>query len=324
MSVRAADSVAEPTSPVLVINGRTEPARMVVLSAETSGRVVDTPIDEGILVQAGDVIARIDERDRPSRLRESEARLAQAELEYRAASKLVQKQFQAETRVAEMLAMREAARAEVDRAKLDLEHTRIVAPFPGVLEKRDVEVGAFVDNGDKVAVLIEQDPYHVVGDAPETSIGAFKLGQKGRAVLADGSTVQGTVSYVASDADAATRTYRVELDVPNPGRRFQAGMSARIEVELPPVAAHRISAALLVLDDDGRLGIKAVDDTDTIRFFPARIVRAEAEDIWLGGLPERLRLITVGQGFVVDGQRVRVQLEPAGSAAALGEARVAA
>lgn len=90
------------------------------------------------------------------------------------------------------------------------------------------------------------------------------------------------------------------------------------------MAAHRISAALLVLDDDGRLGIKAVDDTDTVRFFPARIVRAEAEDIWLGGLPERLRLITVGQGFVVDGQKVRVQLEPAGSAAALGGVRVAA
>jgi multidrug efflux system membrane fusion protein len=139
-------------------------------------------------------------------------------------------------------------------------------------------------------------------------------------VLADGTTVEGRVRYVAGEADAGTRTFRVELEVPNPSGRFQAGMSARLVVREPPVPAHRISAAALVLDDVGKVGVKAVDAGDTVRFHEARIVKAEAEALWLAGLPESLRIITSGQGFVQAGQKVQAQVEPAAAAAAANAA----
>jgi multidrug efflux system membrane fusion protein len=153
-----------------------------------------------------------------------------------------------------------------------------------------------------------------VGDAPETLGGRFKVGELGAAVLADGTTVEGRVRYVAGEADTGTRTFRVELEVPNPSGRFQAGMSARLVVREPPVQAHRISAAALVLDDVGKVGVKAVDAGDTVRFHEARIVKAEAEALWLAGLPENLRIITSGQGFVQAGQKVQAQVEPAAAA----------
>jgi len=306
MTVMVTDSVAVPVAPELAINGRTAPVRSVQLRVETNGRVVETPVAEGTSVEAGTVLARLDVRDRASRVREMRAQVAQRELENEAARKLGAKQFQSETRVAEARAQLEAARAALLAAELDLARTEVRAPFTGVLESRMVEVGDFVDVGDEVALVIEQDPYLVVGDAPETLVARFRPGEPGTARLADGAVVEGRVRYVATQADPATRTFRVELEVPNPAGRFSAGMSARVLVREPEVPAHRVSAAVLILADDGTVGIKAVEPDGTVSFHPARIVKAEADAVWLGGLPERLRVITTGQGFVAPGERVDV------------------
>lgn len=320
MTVRAVLSRAQDVAPELVVNGHTDAARSVVVRAETSGRVIATPVAKGAEVEAGQVLVRLDPRDRESRIRQMEAWLAQRELDYEAARRLGEKRFQAETRIAERRAELEETRADLHEARLDLEHTEIRAPFAGVLEQRPVEVGDFVTAGSEVATVIEQDPYLVVGHAPETRLGGFAVGQPGAARLADGRTVQGTIRYVATQADPATRTYRVELEVPNPDGRFPAGMTARIAVQRPAVAAHRISAGTLVLADDGRVGVKAVDADDTVRFHPGAIVKADTDALWLGGLPDELRLVTTGQGFVAAGERVRVVLvEPESAAAAAQE-----
>ena len=81
-------------------------------------------------------------------------------------------------------------------------------------------------------------------------------------------------------------------------------MTAPMRLPLERVPAHKVSSALLVLDDAGRMGVRAVDAGGVVRFHPAMVVRSEAEAVWLAGLPERLRLITVGQGFVTAGQVV--------------------
>ena len=72
-----------------------------------------------------------------------------------------------------------------------------------------------------------------------------------------------------------------------------------------------MSAAILVLADDGEIGIKAVDADGAVRFYPARIVKADTDAVWLAGLPERLRVITTGQGFVAAGEQVGVEVVPA-------------
>jgi multidrug efflux system membrane fusion protein len=100
--------------------------------------------------------------------------------------------------------------------------------------------------------------------------------------------------------------------VPNPDGRFAAGASAELRVPFERALAHRIPASLLALNDAGVLGVKAIDAEAKVVFYPADVVRAEADAVWLAGLPERVRVITVGQGFVRAGDRVRPVPEATG------------
>ena len=69
--------------------------------------------------------------------------------------------------------------------------------------------------------------------------------------------------------------------------------------------AHFVTPALLSLADDGSIGLKTVDERNRVRFRPVEIIEDTPDGIWLGGLPREIRIITVGQEFVVAGQEVR-------------------
>lgn len=309
-AVRVIESVARPVAPEVVLNAVTEPARAVALRAEIAGRVVATPVAQGSLVAAGEPLVLLDPRDRPARIRELEARLAQRELEYEAARRLGAKQFQSETRVAEALAELEQTRARLAAERLELERTTVRAPFAGRLERRRVELGDFLEIGQEVGLLIEVRPLLVVGRAPETAIGRLAPGLPGTARLVDGRELEGRLRFVATRAESATRTFRVELEIAEPPADLPAGTTARLALRLPPVPAHRVPAGALVLDDLGRLGVRHVDEEGRARFAPSEIVRGEGGWLWLAGPPERARVITKGQGFVAEGEAVRAVVEP--------------
>jgi multidrug efflux system membrane fusion protein len=320
-TVRVRELVAEPIQREIVINGRTAPARVVTLRAETSGRVDAIGAARGATVAAGDVLVRLDPRERRAMVEQAEAMLTMREIEAAAAEKLGEKGFQAETKVAEARANLEAAQAALARARIDLAHTEILAPFAGVLDRRPIEIGDFVDIGDPVATVIEQDPFLVTGEVAESEIGSLAVGMPGSARLVTGQSVAGRVRYVAAQSDPATRTFTVELEVPHANGRFAAGVSAELRIGLERTPAHRVAASLLALDDAGVLGVKAVDEHDRVVFHPALVLRADADSIWLGGLPERLRLITVGQGFVTPGATVTAVPEVAPGSEAAGDSR---
>lgn len=304
-SVRVRTSKAEPVERIVVINGRTEPARIVDLRSETTGRVVAIGAARGSRVEAGDVLLTVDPRERRAMVEMGEAMLKMRRIEFAAAQKLGQKGFQAETKVAEAEANLEAAEAELEQMRLALEHTRIHAPFAGVLQERPLEIGDFVDIGDEAARVIELDPLIITAFAAERDVGALEVGMAGTAHLVTGAEVEGTVRYVAREADPGTRTFRVELEVANPDHRLPAGVSAELDLTYATVEAHRVPASLLTLADDGRIGVKAVDGEDQVVFHPADIVRAANDQVWLAGIPSELTLITIGQGFVRAGTQVR-------------------
>ncbi len=94
----------------------------------------------------------------------------------------------------------------------------------------------------------------------------------------------------------------------NPGSRIPAGLSARVTIPVQTIAAHRIPASLLTLADDGAVGVKHVVNGKVV-FTPAEIVRADGDAVWVGGMPEKILLITRGQGFVAAGSEADVQME---------------
>lgn len=302
-------SRASPVERVLTLQGEVLPDQQVMIRAETEGRLVDTPVALGAAVEAGAVIANIGMDDREARLRRAEAAVKGREADYRAATDLAREGFQAQLRVDTTLAELEAARADRESVRLDIERTRIRAPIAGILNRREAEVGDYVSVGAPIAEIVENDPLKAVAQVPQHSIHRVQRGDPARVEFNDAEIREGTVRHVSSRADTATRTFRVEIEVDNPGRDLPSGISVRVRIPVEEVMTHRISPALVTLDPEGRLGIKTVDEDDEVKFLVIDPVRADATGLWVAGLPDEIRIITIGQGFATVGEPVRVHAE---------------
>lgn len=300
-TVRVRTQSAEEVERTIVINGKTAPARVVQLEAETSGRVVAIGTERGRNLDRGELVLRLDERDRAARLAEARATVKQREVEFAARDKLKSSSYVSEAQLQEAIALLEAARTELTRAELDLEHMTVHAPFDGALQDRMVEVGDFVQPGDPVATFVDNRTIIVSGALSEFDAQYVAVGDPARARLATGETVHGRIRYVAPVADESTRTFAVELEVDNGDGRLRAGGTAELLIPAEIVLAHQISPALLTLDDAGNVGVKIIDEDGSVRFVLADIALSTSEGVWITGLPATATIITVGQGFVPSG-----------------------
>jgi multidrug efflux system membrane fusion protein len=247
--------------------------------------------------------------DREARLRQTEALVRQRETDLKAVRTLKQKGLQAESRLIESETLLAAARAELAAVEMDIEHTQIVAPLAGVINELPVEVGEFIERGDPVATLVDDDVLLATAQAPQQSIARLQLGQTVKVQTITGQTLEGKITFISAMADARTRSFRVEAEIPNPEGRLTGGMSAVLRIPLETADGHFVSPSVLVLDDQGALGVKGVDRDNKVVFHPVRIVRTTAGGVWITGLPERVQLITLGQGFVGPGEVVAPVME---------------
>ncbi len=310
-AVRVQDLTAETHARTLLLRGVTEANRMIDLKVETDGRIDAQLVPEGTTVEAGTALVQLATDDRAAKVKEAEALVAQRQIEQAAAVKLAKNGYRSDMEVAAADAALKAAEAMLEAARIELANTTLLAPFGGIVERHLAKAGAFADRGDPVVRLVELDPLVVVAWANEQEVLLLHQGDAGRARLTDGREIAGRVAFVARTGEAATRSFRVELHVPNPGGALPAGITADLVIALPAEAAYKVSPAVLGLDDQGRLGVKAVDGDNRVIFLPVTILDDEADGIWLAGLPDKVRLITVGQEYVKVGQTVKPV--PAGS-----------
>ena len=304
VSVTVRSSFATSTQRMITASARTEPDRVVELKAETQGRIVAINAERGAEVDEGAAILELDMRDRQARLTEATARIRQRELEFEAATRLRREGFTSEADLAGAEALLAAARAEREQIELDIQRTRVVAPFESVVYDRVVEIGDYVAIGDPLVHLVDTDPLIVVGNVNERDIGALGIGSTGMARVLDGPEIKGTIRYLAPQADEATRSFRVELAVPNPDGKILVGTSAELILGAEEITAHVISPGLLTLADDGTVGVMVVDDRDRARFLEVNLVASADDGVLVTGLPETVSIISVGQSYVTDGQAV--------------------
>ncbi len=303
-SVRVRHQVAEEVTRNIIVNGRTAPARVVELNAETDGRVIRVGAERGSRFEAGDVIVRLDERDRRARLAQAEATVKQRQLEFEARARLKGDSYVSEAQLQEADALLEAAKAELARAQLDIDYMMIRAPFDGALQERHVEVGDFVKLGDPVATIVDERTLIVRASVAEYEAHFVSKGGQGSARLATGQIVHGTIRYVAPVADEATRTFNVELEIDNMDGELKAGITAELIIPAETIYAQKVSPSLLTLDDEGNLGIKTVNESDIVEFHKADVAMSSSDGVWIAGLPYSATIITVGQGFVTEGATV--------------------
>jgi len=302
--VQVATYIASQRHPRISVRGRTEVLRRIEVRSQISGTIVDVPVAEGDRVKEGDLLCRIEIGTLLARLAKVKAGLAQARLDFEAADRLEKQRFASKTRRAAELAKLEAAAAEVAMIEREIAYTRITAPLAATVEMRPAERGSFVAVGGLCATLIVRDPMLVIGQLAEPDVGLVHRGMAASARLVTGEIISGKIRFVSAVADHSTRTFRVELEVANPDRRLRDGVTSEISIPLPPEDAQRLPPSLLVLNDNGQLGVKAVTTDAKVVFYPVKVMSFGRDEVWVEGLPGTVTLITLGQQFVADGQTV--------------------
>lgn len=310
--VRARIINASPQLQYVVLRGKTDNKRTVQVKAETSGRILERPVERGSRVEEGQVLCRISMEDRYASLTESREAVNQAMIEYEGSLKLKERGFQSDTAIAQAKAKLASAQAGLERSELEIQRTTVRAPFDGVVEDVHQEVGDYVAPGATCVTVVDLDPMLLVGQVAEKDVPALKIDLPVSGLLSDGRIVEGPITFIGQQSDPATRTYPVEIQIANPDYALRSGLTTEIRIPVREVMAQKISPALFALNDKGEIGVRTVNENGAVEFHLVEIVRDEVDGVWVSGLPNIATLITVGQELVVPGELVDVDYEASG------------
>lgn len=298
---------------VIRLTGTVQANQDVVVSAEESGVIRQLFVEKGRGVSAGQPIAKVDDRILRSQVEQARAEASLATEIWERRRRLWE-----EDRVGSELAYLEArSTAEQTRANLEtleqrLERTTVRAPISGILDDRMVEVGTMVSSGTPVARIVDLNPVKVRGGVPERYAADVEMGSSATATfdVLGGQSYEGEISFVGAAVDRASRTFPVELVIPNPGRAVKPEMVANVTLVRRGLdAALVVPQEALVRVQDG-FQVFVVEERDDelvavgrpVTVGPSQRNRAVIES----GLEEGDRLIVVGQHQVATGDRVRI------------------
>ena len=268
-------------------------------------------------------------------LRSAEADLEVNKKNYEVAKKLVDGGHQTEAALSQKLALLRAAEtrlfelkniskelelstfyarikiidARILQLKEQLKFTIIRAPQAGWLETIKIEKEEFVDDKRTIAKIIGLQSLILDVAVPQTSVGKINIGDPVEITLAGATSKQGKVERIAVTANEATRTFNVEIKLDNEDGTLRAGMSAEANIIIDKVEAFKISPAHLNVDENGQLSVKIVNSDQRVEVTPVELVRTSGNLAYISGLQDDLLLLTMGQGFLRDGEKVFYSLK---------------
>lgn len=297
--VRSSGFIAQPAETFLRAYGVVEAQHRLIVRAETAGRVVRIAVRQGERVQEGQLLFQLSLEARRSQLENAIAQFKKLQLDLSNARRL-ERGSPPSTRP-------RARGTDCDGAGDGRPNSRgNQGYFRSRSDRRhSVDPDEFVSVGDELAVLIDNDPVKVEVRVPQQSVQSIEHGAPASVTFATGRDARGRICFVSAEADEDTRTLAVEILVANPDHRVPSRTSAEARLPTGTVKAHKIPPAILALDENGNLGVKVVRE-GTVEFHQVEIVKSQRDAVWVTGLPEQVNLITAGQGFVRDGDRVRV------------------
>ena len=290
--------------PKLSLRAHTQSNRTVDVSARLSGQIESVWVEQGEEVKKGQVICEIEAEDRMLTLAQSQARLQQAEIAHRGSLKLQTGGYQSTLAIARSKADLETAKVQLIRSQLMVEHLKIKAPFNGIIDRRPLEIGDYVVPGSVCAVLVDFNPIKILALANEIEVRQVKPGNIASVFLKDYGSIDAIIDYVAFEADPITRSYRIEAISENLNKAILSGLSASLTIESDDVSAHMIPSSSILLDDDGGLFVRTINNKNLVESFSVKALGEARGGTWVSGLPRISNVITVGQNYVVDTEHV--------------------
>ena len=291
------------------LSGTTAADKRVDLAARADGVIASLAIEKGGTVEAGAVIMTLEGPEAVAQEKIAEIALAQKERDLEVAEKLFQGGSTSESNLTNARSARDAAAAELNRAQAAADRLELKAPFGGIVDTVSVELGEWVQTGTPVAVILSLDPILVKAEVSEVDLGSVSVGSTAHVRLANGTEMEGTVRLVAREASAETRTFPVEIALPNPDLTLPSGMTAEVSLFAKPTRAVVVPRSIITLAETGELGVRVVGADNLAQFAVVQIVDDTPEGLIVTGVPEGVRIITAGQDLVRNGEEVQVAPE---------------
>jgi len=286
------------------ISGQTRSDKRADLTTRADGIIEKLPVGQGDWVEEGDLILSLEAEEKTAMIETAKQLLTQRESELAATEALVRRGAMPTLRADTARSAIAAARSQLEAAEAELDRIRVVAPFTGYVDRVKVERGSSVSQGAPVATLVSIDPILAAGEISEHDVRHAKIGNAATVRLIDGSTVDGVLSYISREASAQTRTFPIEIEIENGDGRIPSGMTAEITLRAAPVSATILPRSIITLSAKGDLGVRIVDETGRVAFFPIDLVDDTGDALVLGGIPAGAKVIVAGQELVTEGDEV--------------------
>lgn len=315
VNVEAVEVRPEPFLDAVTVTGTVSADRDVIVASEETGVIREVYVDRGGRVSAGQNLAKIDDEL-------IRAQHDQAQAEARLARETWERQrrlWEEDSIGSELAYLRAKYGAEVAEASARalatrLDRTVVRAPIDGILDDRFIEVGASVAPGSRVARIVDVDPLGVVGGVAERYAGEIAVGSAATVSFDNGMEITGRIKFVGTALDEDSRTFPVEVVIPNRGGVLKPGMVARVRLG----RGLRKDAILVprdaVLRAESGYIVYVVASVDGRAVAEARPVVTGAGDgrriVIEDGLVAGDRVIVVGQQQVTTGERVNVADAP--------------
>lgn len=308
-SVRIAIDEAKLMPIEVPLRGHTQAKASVSVVAQTSGIVQAVAVTKGQAVKAGDLICTLDQGARKLAVDQAQAAVDQAQSAFDTNQQLIKKGVAANNTGLSAQAALAGAKTGLEQAQLELARTEIKADTAGVVSDPLASVGSMLAAGQPCATVVQLDPMLFEASVPEASIGYARLGLAADVTTVTGAKAQGKVTYIAPSADDATRSFPVEIEIPNADGSIRDGITATAIVNVGSAPVHILPQSALTLDDNGVLGIRTVEEGSKVAFHAVTIIKDTRDGVWITGLPPKINLITVGQEYVQPGQVVDAKTE---------------
>lgn len=297
---------------VEVFSGQLEAEHSVVVKPEIEGIIASIDFTQGQRIRAGEVLFTLRDLEQNARLREAEANRDLAGERWKRAKQLV-------SRAASSLDARDVAEAEyemavarVDLAKLQLDRTRIRAPFDGMTGRRRVDLG------DRV----ESDTELVAVDAIDRVQLSFGITDEGLALARPGMRVSarvrpypderfwGEVFFVSPTLDPRNRRLLVKAWIPNEDHRLRPGLFANVDLELRRIENAIVVPESAVSVDQAGAYVWKIDEERIATRLPVELgLRERGVVEVISGLSAGTTIVVAGTHKVSEGQQVRVSAE---------------
>lgn len=300
----------EPVKRVIRASGVSEASFEMTVSSTASGQIVTVGAIEGNKVKTGDVLVRLDQGTLIEQINAAKANLEVAKRRREVTERLAKENFSAPLEQAERAAAFAVAKSKLRQLQQQLADTVVVAPVSGHLETLHIEKGERVSRDMAIATIMGLDILSVVVAVPQSEVARIKIGRNVLVTFAGNGSRKGLVKKIAAKSNSETRTFDVKIELPNKDRKLRAGMSVEAIINAGTTQAFSMSPAHLSVSGDGALTAKIVVKGKVV-MVPIDMIQSGEEMVFVSGLPNEAILLTVGQGFVEDGDKVVYKLTDA-------------